>query len=170
MEAINQPQAKFRGAQFCVPHPVVVTEQHADPVELVFQAFLRLDPEQRMRLIQQLKWRFGEPPKPLRLNGRVRSSPRGGWAGSRILNGGAKRQRQTIRLRNKNADLGNKIKEVLQNHPELRDLADKIALKQGMWVQVGTSFLERVQTNLQERARAIVERRPDLEHLFDLDR
>jgi hypothetical protein len=29
--------------------PVIVTEQHADPVELVFQAFLRLDPEQRLK-------------------------------------------------------------------------------------------------------------------------
>jgi hypothetical protein len=37
------------------PHPVIVTEQHADPVELVFKAFLRLDPEQRVRLFQRLK-------------------------------------------------------------------------------------------------------------------
>ena len=37
------------------PHPVIVTEQHADPVELVFQAFLRLDREQRARLVQRLK-------------------------------------------------------------------------------------------------------------------
>ena len=70
-------------------------------------------------------------------------------------------------LRNKNADLGNKIHEILQNHPELWDVADEIALKQGMWVQVGISFLERVQFNLQERARDIIERRPDLEHLFN---
>jgi hypothetical protein len=46
------------------PHPVIVTEQHADPVELIFQAFLRLEPEQRARLIQRLKWRWGGPPKP----------------------------------------------------------------------------------------------------------
>jgi hypothetical protein len=38
-----------------LPHPVIVTEQHADPVDLVFQAFLRLDREQRVRLIQRLK-------------------------------------------------------------------------------------------------------------------
>jgi hypothetical protein len=38
-----------------LPHPVIVTEQHADPVELVFQAFLRLDREQRARLAQRLK-------------------------------------------------------------------------------------------------------------------
>jgi hypothetical protein len=57
MEAINQLRAKFRDAQFRVPHSVVVTEQHADPVELIYQAFLRLDPEQRTRLVQRLKWR-----------------------------------------------------------------------------------------------------------------
>jgi len=37
------------------PRPVIVTEKHADPVELVFQAFLRLDREQRARLFQRLK-------------------------------------------------------------------------------------------------------------------
>jgi hypothetical protein len=37
------------------PRPGIVTEQHADPVELVFQAFLRLDREQRARLAQRLK-------------------------------------------------------------------------------------------------------------------
>ena len=36
-------------------HPIIVTERHADPVELVFQAFLRLDHEQRARLAQRLK-------------------------------------------------------------------------------------------------------------------
>jgi hypothetical protein len=68
MEDTNQPQAKLHRAQFGTTHPVIVTEQLADPVELVFQAFLRLAPEQRARLIQRLK-------------GRVRSSSRGafGW-------------------------------------------------------------------------------------------
>ena len=70
-------------------------------------------------------------------------------------------------LRNKNADLADKINEVLKNHPELRDVVDEVALKQGMWVQVGTSFLQRVQADLQERAQAVIERRPDLERLFD---
>jgi hypothetical protein len=51
------------------PHPVIVTEQHADPVELVFQAFLRLDPEQRVRLVQRLKWRLDGLPKPPGLKG-----------------------------------------------------------------------------------------------------
>ncbi len=49
------------------PHPVIVTEQHADPVELVFQAFLRLDRGQRARLAERLKWRLDGPPKPASL-------------------------------------------------------------------------------------------------------
>ena len=59
MEAMNQLQAKLHRAVFGPPHPVIVTEQHADPVELVFQAVLRLEPEQRTRLIQRLKYREG---------------------------------------------------------------------------------------------------------------
>lgn len=70
-------------------------------------------------------------------------------------------------LRRTNARLREKINSVLEQHPELRDATDEIALKQGAQVQVGTPFLERIQANLQERARAIIERRPDLEHLFD---
>jgi hypothetical protein len=70
-------------------------------------------------------------------------------------------------LRRKNVRLREKINSVLKQHPELRDATDEIALKQGTRVQVGTPFLERIQANLQERARAVIERRPDLEHLFD---
>jgi hypothetical protein len=55
MEDMNQLETKFRRAEFRNVHPVIVTEQHADPVELVFQAFLRLDREQRARLVQRLK-------------------------------------------------------------------------------------------------------------------
>jgi hypothetical protein len=55
----------------------------------------------------------------------------------------------------------------LEKHPELRDVVDEIALKQGAYVEQGVPFLDRIQANLRERARAIVERRPDLEHLFD---
>ena len=61
---MTELQAKLHREQFRRPHPVIVTEQRADPVELVYQAFLRLDPEQRARLIQRLKWRWGGPPKP----------------------------------------------------------------------------------------------------------
>jgi hypothetical protein len=70
-------------------------------------------------------------------------------------------------LRQKNARLREKINAVLNNHPELRDVSDQIALEQGMHVEVGVPFLERIQGKLQERARAIIERRPDLERLFD---
>jgi hypothetical protein len=35
-------------------HPVIVTEQHADPVELVYFAFRRLDAEQRRRLLTRI--------------------------------------------------------------------------------------------------------------------
>jgi hypothetical protein len=70
-------------------------------------------------------------------------------------------------LRRKNARLREKITQILEDHPELRDATDEIALKQSVDVQVGTPFLERTQKNLQDRARAIIERRPDLEHLFD---
>jgi hypothetical protein len=69
-------------------------------------------------------------------------------------------------LRRKNVRLREKINSVLEQHPELRDATDEIALKQGTQVRVGTPFLERIQANLQERARAIIERRPDLEHVF----
>jgi hypothetical protein len=70
-------------------------------------------------------------------------------------------------LRQKNARLRQKINSILEHHSELRDVTDEIALKQGARVRVGTPFLERIQSNLQERARAIIERRPDVEHLFD---
>jgi hypothetical protein len=69
-------------------------------------------------------------------------------------------------LRHKNARLRQKINSVLEQHSELRDVTDEIALKQGTRVRVGTPFLERIQAKLQERARAIIESRPDLEHHF----
>ena len=34
--------------------PVIVTEQPADPVELLFQAFRRLDAEQRQRFLARI--------------------------------------------------------------------------------------------------------------------
>jgi hypothetical protein len=70
-------------------------------------------------------------------------------------------------LRRKNARLRARIDQVLEKHPELRDVTEGIALRQDLHVQVGTPFLERIQGKLQERARAIIERRPDLEHYFD---
>jgi hypothetical protein len=70
-------------------------------------------------------------------------------------------------LRRKNARLRQKINSVLEQHPELRDATDELALKQAARVRAGTPFPERIQANLQERARAIIEQRPDLEHRFD---
>jgi hypothetical protein len=70
-------------------------------------------------------------------------------------------------LRDQNALLREKIKQISDRHPELRDLSEEIALEQGTHVQVGTPFLERVNGKLQERARAIIERRPDLERFFE---
>ena len=70
-------------------------------------------------------------------------------------------------LRSRNARLREKINSVLETHPELRDAADETALQQGLHVEVGTPFLERINGKLQGRARAIIERRPDLERLFD---
>ena len=70
-------------------------------------------------------------------------------------------------LRQKNARLRDKIREISDRHPELRDLSDEIALEQSKHVEVGTPFLERVNGKLQERARTIIERRPDLERFFE---
>jgi hypothetical protein len=70
-------------------------------------------------------------------------------------------------LRRKNARLHDRIGQVLEEHPELRDVTEGIALRQDLHVQVGTPFLERVQGKLEERARAIIERHPELRHYFD---
>jgi hypothetical protein len=55
----------------------------------------------------------------------------------------------------------------LNDHPELRDMAEDVALRQDLHVEVGAPFLERTRDKLLERARAIIERRPELEHYFD---
>jgi hypothetical protein len=70
-------------------------------------------------------------------------------------------------LRGRNARLREKINSVLEQHPELRDATEELALEQGLHVEAGTPFIERVNGKLQERARAIIESRPDLERLFD---
>ena len=43
---------------------------------------------------------------------------------------------------------------------------EEIALRQDLHVEVGAPFLERTQGKLQERAGAIIERRPELEGYF----
>jgi hypothetical protein len=70
-------------------------------------------------------------------------------------------------LRRKNASLHDRIEQVLEMHPELRDGAEAIALNQDLHVEVGAPFLDRTHDKLKERARAIIERRPDLECYFD---
>ncbi len=65
-------------------------------------------------------------------------------------------------LLRKNARLRNKIRELLEGHPELEALVNEIAVKQPDYAS-----LEQVQANLQERARAIVEARPELEGHFE---
>jgi hypothetical protein len=47
----------FRGKS---RRPVIVTEQQADPVDLLYNAFRRLDAEQRRRLLGRIaSWRTG---------------------------------------------------------------------------------------------------------------
>jgi hypothetical protein len=70
-------------------------------------------------------------------------------------------------LRAKNASLREKINAILEQHPELRDATEDLALQQDLHVEVGKPLLERINGKLEERARAIIERRPDLERLFD---
>jgi hypothetical protein len=70
-------------------------------------------------------------------------------------------------LRRKNARLRDQIAQVLENNPELRDVTEGIALRQDLHVEVGTPFLDRTQGKLEERASAIIEGRPELEHIFD---
>ena len=70
-------------------------------------------------------------------------------------------------LRRQNAILHDRIEEVLEMHPELRDVAEGIALRQDLHVQVGAPFIERTQEKLVERAKALIERRPELAYFFD---
>jgi hypothetical protein len=70
-------------------------------------------------------------------------------------------------LRRKNASLHDRIEQVLELHPELRDGTEAMALSQDLHVEVGAPFLERTQDKLQDRARALIERRPELAFFFD---
>jgi hypothetical protein len=70
-------------------------------------------------------------------------------------------------LRRENASLHDRIEQVLEMHPELRDGIEAIALNQDLRVEVGSPFLGRTCEKLKERARAIVEQRPELEYYFD---
>lgn len=70
-------------------------------------------------------------------------------------------------LRQRNACLRDRIGQVLEEHPEPYKVTEGIVLRQNLHVQVGAPFIERVQGKLQERSRAIIERRPELGHYFD---
>ena len=49
-----------------------------------------------------------------------------------------------VELRRKNDRLRDKIDQILEQHPELRDVTEVIAFREDLHVQVGTPFLERV--------------------------
>jgi hypothetical protein len=63
----------------------------------------------------------------------------------------------------RNARLRRKIEGALKTRPELEAVIKGIALK-----QPANASLEQVQANLQERARAIIEAKPELDGYFDL--
>jgi hypothetical protein len=70
-------------------------------------------------------------------------------------------------LRRHNASLHDRIEQVLEMHPGLRDLTEMTALNQDLHVEVGAPFLERTRDKLLERMQAITKDRPELEHYFD---
>ena len=70
-------------------------------------------------------------------------------------------------LRRKNERLRDQIAQVVEKDPELGGVTEGIALRQDLHVEVGSPFLERTQGKLRERARAMIERRPELEGYFD---
>jgi hypothetical protein len=65
-------------------------------------------------------------------------------------------------LQDRNARLRGKIEQLVDNHPELEAVVNDVALKQPT-----TASLEKVQANLQERARAIIEAKPELVGYFE---
>jgi predicted nucleic acid-binding Zn-ribbon protein len=65
-------------------------------------------------------------------------------------------------LNDKNDRLRDKIDQLVESHPELEETVRDIASKQP---RNGTP--QQVQANLQERARAIIELQPELEHIFE---
>jgi hypothetical protein len=66
-------------------------------------------------------------------------------------------------LKYRNARLGRKIDGALKTRPELEPVIKGIALN-----QPANPSPEQVQANLQERARAIIEAKPELDGYFDL--
>jgi hypothetical protein len=66
-------------------------------------------------------------------------------------------------VQNRNERLRRKIDGALKTRPELEHVVNGIALK-----QPSNASLEQVQANLQERARAIIDAKPELDGYFDL--
>ena len=62
----------------------------------------------------------------------------------------------------KNRRLRGEITQLLEKHPELEAVVNDIVLKQPT-----NASLEQVQDNLQERARAIIKAKPELEGYFE---
>lgn len=65
-------------------------------------------------------------------------------------------------LRYRNARLRRKIDGALQSRPELKRVVNSIALRQPL-----DASLQQVEANLQERARAMIEAKPELDGYFD---
>jgi len=65
-------------------------------------------------------------------------------------------------MQTRNARLRRKIDGALKTRPELEPVINGIALK-----QPANASLEQVQANLQERPRAIIEAKPELDGYFD---
>jgi len=75
-----------------------------------------------------------------------------------------------IALRGEIASLRAKIEQAVQKHPGSRAVVDAIALKLESDQPGDSPDLKRVLANLQERARALIERHPDVEGLFEGNR
>jgi hypothetical protein len=68
----------------------------------------------------------------------------------------------TDNLQYRNERLRRKIDGALKNRPELKAVVNDVALQQST-----SASIEQVQANLQERARAIIEAKPELDGYFD---
>ena len=68
----------------------------------------------------------------------------------------------SVELQEKNARLKAAIDQLVESHPELETVVNGVAVK-----QPANASPEQVQANLQERARAIIEAKPELEGVFE---
>ena len=68
----------------------------------------------------------------------------------------------SVDLQEKNARLQAAIDQLVESHPELETVVNGVAVK-----QPANASPEQVQANLQERARAIIEAKPELEGVFE---